>query len=60
LDFGFLLAAGKDDSMDTTSRIFFIIVFFGAIWLLLDQFYGDKRLGRAAKNVVEMVTGGLQ
>lgn len=46
--------------MDTTSRIFFIIVFFGAIWLLLDQFYGDKRLGRAAKNVVEMVTGGLQ
>lgn len=46
--------------MDTTTRIFFIILFFGSVWLLLDQFYGDKRLGRASKNVVEMVTGGLR
>jgi len=46
--------------MDTTTRIFFIILFFGAVWLLMDQFYGDKRLGKIAKNVVEMVTGGLQ
>ncbi len=45
--------------MDTSTRIFFIILFFGSVWLLLDQFYGNKRLGKAAKNVVEMITGGL-
>jgi len=55
-----LLAAGKGDFMDTTARIFFIAIFFGCIWLLLDQFYGAKRLGKASKNVVEMITGGLK
>jgi hypothetical protein len=46
--------------MDTTTRLFFIILFFGCVWLLLDQFYGEKRIGKAAKNVVETVTGGLK
>lgn len=43
--------------MDTTSRIFFIIVFFGCIWLILDQMYSQGRMGTWAAMIGRSIDG---
>lgn len=42
----------------SSSRIFFIIVFFGSAWLILDLFYGSKLIKNAARSTAEAIKGG--
>jgi hypothetical protein len=45
--------------MDTTQRLFFTIIFVGAVWLILSQFYGEKKyLSNAAGVIFDGITGG--
>jgi len=44
--------------MDTSSRIFFIILFFGSIWLLLDLYAGKKYLKNIAAATADAIRQG--